>query len=211
MKRLLKNTALILALTLLLPVFVTGCKKKSDKGDDSWYDARTIEFDLRYDASEYEQLTTKFVGLIGDKAIIHVNYYNPLPDGFDYVNGDISPYQGDSVEIYDLEGKLIKSLSCKELAGQKDIVGGVSGDLNISGDKLLIPYEMFDVSGQSKTIVIYVDVESGNITGTYEKDSSGKHLNGYVTSGGYTAYAFGKIKIRLQHFALFICIYGNNA
>lgn len=193
MKGLIRNTALILVLALTLPVFAAGCgKKNSDKGDGSWYDAKTLDIKLRYDDSEYGQLTSDVVGLIGDKIIVHVNYYKDMPDGFDYVNGDRTPYQGDSVEIYDLEGKFLKSYNCKEFADQKDIPGVVSVNMHIAGDKLMIPYESFDDRGQVADVVAFVDIESGKVTGTYETEPSDKYIREFVTSGGYTAYCFGK-------------------
>lgn len=193
MKGLIRNTALILVLALSLPVFAAGCgRKNSGKGDNSWYDARTLDIKLSYEEAEYDQLLSDVVGLIGDKVIVHVNYYKDLPDDFDFISGDRTPYQGDSVEIYDLEGKFLKSYNCKEFADQKGIPGVVSVDMHIAGDKLMIPYESFDDRGQSSNVVAFVDIESGKVTGTYETEPSDKYIREFVTSGGYTAYCFGK-------------------
>ena len=184
--------ALSMASVLILTGTFTGCagKKSKDKGD--WYNAKTVKLELRFDQAEYESLYSSFVGIAGDKAVVSVSYQKLLPSDFDYVKDDISEYQGDTFEIYDLDGKYIKSYLWSDIQEQEGIQGFPSGRTGVAGDKIVIPTLTYDASNDSSVVVYYFDIESGKITGSYDNGQTGQYLMEYISSGGYNAFLYGK-------------------
>lgn len=191
MNRIIKSVAAAMALSLTLPVFLSGCfKKDSGKDDNSWYEAKTIDLPLQYDKSEYEELDTYFIGLVKDKAVVRVDYFKPLPAGFDYSNDDITLYQGSSLEIYDTDGKFIKSYNCKEIKEQKGLQNGSFGSFLISSDSVILPFSVYSESGADATEIMYFDIDSGKVTDSFRTEPTGKYLYSSVFAGDYCVFAY---------------------
>ena len=158
------SVALVMAPVLLLTGIFTGCAGKQGEAKGDWYNARTVKLELQYDKSEYDALYSSFVGIAGDKAVVSVSYQKPFPADFDYAADDPSEYQGDTFEIYDLDGNFIKSYLWSDIQEREGITGFVNGNCGVAGDTVVIPTSYYDVSGNSSAVVYYMDIESGEIT-----------------------------------------------
>ena len=164
-----KAAALLLAFTFMLGA--AGCKKKEDPDEDknAWFDSKTIDIRLPYDRSEYNALNADFVGIIKDKAIVHVNYAKPYPNDFDYEHDDPAPYQGDTLEIYDLDGKHLSTYNLRNLGLSKQGAVSMSSMPGIAGDNVIIPWDSSD--GKNCTVGFF-DPESGRIVNSYDRQLS---------------------------------------
>lgn len=186
------SVALLMAPVLLLTGIFTGCEGKQGEAKGDWYNARTVKLELQYDKSEYDALYSSFVGIAGDKAVVSVSYQKPFPADFDYAADDPSEYQGDTFEIYDLDGNFIKSYLWSDIQEQEGIHGFPGGKSGVAGDKVVIPTLSYDASGNSSVVVYYFDIESGKVTGSYDNGQTGQFLMEYISSGGYKAFLYGK-------------------
>lgn len=186
------SVALVMAPVLLLTGIFTGCAGKQGEAKGDWYNARTVKLELQYDKSEYDMLASSFVGIAGDKAVVSVSYQKPFPAVFDYAADDLSEYQGDTFEIYDLDGNFIKSYLWSDIQEREGITGFVDGNCGVAGDTVVIPTLDYDVSGNSSAVVYYMDIESGEITGSYDNGRQGLFLRDYISSGGYSAFLYGR-------------------
>lgn len=191
MKKTIRSIAAAMALSLTLPVFIGSCASvKAVTTDSSWYEAKTVDLKIRYDASEYEMLTPYFVGMVKDKAVVRVDYSKPVPEDFDYGKDDISLYQGSSLEIYDTDGKFIKSIDCKDIKAQKDLQIGEFGPFTAASDSVILPFTSFNESGADNTIILSFDIDSGKVTDSYQDLSSDKHMGSYVFAEDYSVFSF---------------------
>ena len=190
-----KAAALLLAFTFMLGA--AGCKKKEDPDEDknAWFDSKTIDIRLPYDRSEYNALNADFVGIIKDKAIVHVNYAKPYPNDFDYEHDDPAPYQGDTLEIYDLDGKHLSTYNLRNLGLSKQGAVSMSSLPGIAGDNVVIPWDWSDGKNGSNCTVGFFDPVSGRIVNSYDRQLSSEFLMNYISSGGYSAFAYGKYDI----------------
>ena len=190
-----KASALILALAFTLGI--AGCKKKEDPGrdDNAWFDSKTVDIALPYNESEYNALNSKFVGIVKDKAVVHVNYAKPYPNDFDYEHDDPTPYQGDTLEIYDLDGKHLSSYNLRNLGLSGEGQVSMSVEPSVSGGTVILPMEVLDGKGGSKSMVGFFDPEFGKIVNTFERDLASEYLMSYICSSGYGAFAYGKFGI----------------
>ena len=190
-----KASALILALAFTLGF--AGCKKKEDPGrdDNAWFDSKTVDIALPYNEAEYNNLYSKFVGIVKDKAVVHVNYAKPYPNDFDYEHDDPTPYQGDTLEIYDLDGKHLSSYNLRNLGLSDKGQVSMSVEPAVSGDTVILPMEVLDGKGGSKSMVGFFDPEFGKIVNKYERNLSSEYLKSFISSGGYSALAYGRFDI----------------
>ena len=185
-----KSAALILVLSMALGL--AGCKKeKPQEKEPAWYDAKSVDIRLPYNESEYNSLNSSFVGIVRNIAVVHVNYSKPYPNDFDYGLDDPSPYQGDTLEIYDLAGNHLLTYDCSKFAPSFNGQMSMSSEPAVTGGKVLIPWEIYNEAGGSKSIIEIVDPSNGNLVSTYEQKLTGKYLRpGFVSSGGYYAFSY---------------------
>ena len=190
-----KAAALLLAFAFMLGA--AGCKKKEDpdKDKNAWFDSKTIDIRLPYDSSEYNALNADFVGIIKDKAIVHVNYARPYPNDFDYEHDDPAPYQGDTLEVYDLDGKHLNTYNLRNLGLSKQGAVSMSSVPGIAGDNVVIPWDWSAGKSGSNCTIGFFDPESGRIVNSYDRQLSSEFLMSYISSGGYSAFAFGTYDI----------------
>ena len=191
-----KAVALILALAFSLGA--ASCKKKKEdpeKDLNAWFDSKTIDIELPYNEADYNQLSSSFVGIVKDKAIVHVNYSKPYPNDFDYEHDDPSPYQGDTFEIYDLEGRHQKTYNLRNIGIKSEGLGNMQCEPRVSGDYVVIPWDYFDGKNGTRFTAVFFDPEAGKVINSYEKQLSSAYLTNYACSGGYGVFAFGKYDI----------------
>ena len=191
-----KAVALILALAFSLGA--ASCKKKKEdpeKDLNAWFDSKTIDIELPYNEADYNQLNSSFVGIVKDKAIVHVNYSKPYPNDFDYEHDDPSPYQGDTFEIYDLEGRHQKTYNLRNIGLKSEGLGNMQCEPRVSGDYVVIPWDYFDGKNGTRFTAAFFDPEAGKVINSYEKQLSSAYLTNYTCSGGYGVFAFGKYDI----------------
>lgn len=190
-----KAAALLLALAFTLGM--AGCKKKEDPGKEeiAWFDSKTVDIALPYNESEYNSLVSKLAGIVKDKAVVHVNYAKPYPNDFDYEHDDPTPYQGDTLEIYDLDGKHLSTCNLRNLGFSGNSQVSFSAEPKVSGDTVILPMEVFDGKGGSKSVIGFFDPEFGKLVSKYERPMSSEFLANFICSGGYGAFAYGKYDI----------------
>ena len=194
MKR--KNRFVALLLVLSVALGMAGCKKDKQKEKEkeaAWYNSKTVDIKLPYDESEYNSLNSSFAGIIRNLAIVHVNYSKPYPNDFDYELDDPSPYQGDTLEIYDLNGTHLLTYDCKKYSPSFKGQISMSSEPSVAGDKVIIPWEIYNEAGGSKSIITFIDPTTGEQTGSFEKKLTGMYLRpGFVRSGGYSAFSYAR-------------------
>ena len=192
MKR--KNRFVALLLVLSVALGVAGCKKDKQKEKEAaWYNSKTVDIKLPYNESEYNSLNSSFAGIIRNLAIVHVNYSKPYPNDFDYELDDPSPYQGDTLEIYDLNGTHLLTYDCRKYSPSFKGQISMSSEPSVAGDKVIIPWELYNEAGGSKSIITFIDPTTGELTGSFEKKLTGMYLRpGFVRSGGYSAFSYAR-------------------
>ena len=194
MKR--KNRFVALLLVLSVALGMAGCKKDKQKEKEkeaAWYNSKTVDIKLPYDESEYNSLNSSFAGIIRNLAIVHVNYSKPYPNDFDYELDDPSPYQGDTLEVYDLNGTHLLTYDCKKYSPSFKGQISMSSEPSVAGDKVIIPWEIYNEAGGSKSIITFIDPTTGEQTGSFEKKLTGMYLRpGFVRSGGYSAFSYAR-------------------
>ena len=194
MKR--KNRFVALLLVLSVALGMAGCKKDKQKEKEkeaAWYNSKTVDIKLPYNESEYNSLNSSFAGIIRNLAIVHVNYSKPYPNDFDYELDDPSPYQGDTLEIYDLNGTHLLTYDCRKYSPSFKGQISMSSEPSVAGDKVIIPWELYNEAGGSKSIITFIDPTTGELTGSFEKKLTGMYLRpGFVRSGGYSAFSYAR-------------------
>ena len=192
MKR--KNRFVALLLVLSVALGMAGCKKDKQKEKEAaWYNSKTVDIKLPYDESEYNSLNSSFAGIIRNLAIVHVNYSKPYPNDFDYELDDPAPYQGDTLEVYDLNGTHLLTYDCKKYSPSFKGQISMSSEPSVAGDKVIIPWEIYNEAGGSKSIITFIDPTTGEQTGSFEKKLTGMYLRpGFVRSGGYSAFSYAR-------------------
>ncbi len=186
MKKTVRPAALLLVLSMVFGF--AGCAKKNSGGDGAWYDARAVDLELPYKKEDYETLETEFVGMINDKAVVNVFYSKDFPKDFDYSKDDPFLYQGNSLEVYDLDGKLLKAYNLREIG----LPGYYTYGMQTSKDKVIIPYMTDETSADSNPGIAFFDIETGKITGTHKTGNPELHMRDSVSAGDYTVFSYTK-------------------
>lgn len=186
----MRNTVRMTALLLVLSMVIgfAGCAKKNAKGDGAWYDAKDIDLELPYKEEEYETLETELVGIINDKAVVNVFYSKDFPKDFDYSKDDPFLYQGNALDLYDLDGKLLKSYNLNEIG----LPGFYSGNIGITKNMVIIPYESYEEAVKHDSGLAFFDIESGKIAETHKLPGPELHMRDAVTAGDYTVISYTK-------------------
>jgi len=191
MKRRNRFVALLLVLSMALGF--AGCKKKKpEQKEAAWYNSKTVDIRLPYNESEYNSLDSNFAGVVRNLAIVHVSYSKPYPNDFNYGVDDPSPYQGNTLEIYDLNGTHLLTYDCKNYSPSFKGQISMSSQPSVVGDKVVIPWEIYNEAGGAKSIITFIDPTNGSLVSSFEKKLTGKYLlPGFVSSGGYSAFSYG--------------------
>lgn len=142
---------LVLA-TLLSAVAVPGCSLFSKQsvtdsldsisGKTPWYETSVYDIDSQYADSEYDYVTTEYLGSVGGESVYKVSETSLYPSDFDWENGDYKAYNYVHLDFYSKEGLLSNSIDIREkvnpLLKKFGIHDASTYDtVNVCGDKII--------------------------------------------------------------------------
>ncbi|MBO4637262.1 MAG: hypothetical protein J5685_08980 [Clostridiales bacterium] len=114
--------------------------------DTPWYDIRRSDIGELYRDSSYSEVSTKFIGNIGEQAVFLVHESSPFPSDFDFTYGDYSGYTYSHVDIFDAEGEMVRSVDLREKIDPLLTDLGIPDvefayyEINVSGDSLIFGF-----------------------------------------------------------------------
>lgn len=201
-----KIIASALAVTLLSSAF-TACSKKSGKGDsisadDPWYSVTKVEIGTDIDTEEYDYIYNSYVGMYNGDFIYRRSGQRKLPRDFDYATDDITPYEVNFIDAYDINGNRTMSVDLSEVINSIQRNDGDSvyfSDLTRRGDQYIVKAQIYSMSGAGSVYSATVDLATGNVTEFTEVapeeyadrlTSQGGSDEGMIQIGNYTIRKF---------------------
>lgn len=148
MKKTTKVAALVLALSMMVPVFAAcahGGGEDSISADDPWYNVTTVEIGSDIDYSQYDYSSMMYVGMYGDNFLFRLSGSFKVPDDFDYANDDFNQYRLDDLRVYDMSGNLTAEVD----------ISGITGDLPSDCDGGYVSGVYSDDEGYYATVTGY--------------------------------------------------------
>ena len=177
---------------------MAGCGKKKPSRpvpEGDFYNVSTYVLG-DYDSSLYDYLEQDLLGVANDLAVVHVMYDMPKPSDFDYTDGDYSLYQGEKIEVYDLEGTFVASYDMNDIKADAGLPENAYPGFRqtMCGDTVLLEYDATNYSaGSSVSYFVHFDPSTGSVTGVSE-DAEGSDIRCYdhLPCGDSIVYLYGK-------------------
>ena len=163
------RAAMLALVTALTSASVPGCSLLSKQnvsdslesisGNTPWYDTSVYDIDAKYTGSQYDRVTTEYLGTIGGESAYKVSETSLYPSSFDWNDGDYASYNYVHVDIYSKAGALTKSIDIREMVnpllqefGIPD-AGYSYSNINICGDKLVYGFPGAADSGWHEILI----------------------------------------------------------
>ncbi|MBR5357795.1 MAG: extracellular solute-binding protein [Clostridiales bacterium] len=128
-------------------------------GNTPWYDTSVYDIDAQYSGSQYDKVTTEYLGTIGGDSAYKVSETSVYPSDFDWDNGDYSSYSYVHVDLYGKDGTLTKSIDIREKVNPLLTELGIPDAaysysiINICGDKLVYGFPGQTDSGWHEILI----------------------------------------------------------
>jgi ABC-type glycerol-3-phosphate transport system substrate-binding protein len=157
MKKSLKLVAAGMTAAMMMSV-VTSCYKTSgsaDKisADDPWYDLTKIEIDPGVDRTEFEYVGNSYITTLDEYYVFMMEGIKLLPSDFDYEHDNYMDYVVEDLDLYDLEGNLVSTISISDYIAQEGLGDFVEvGEVTRVGNELRLDLQSYDINDGTQSL-----------------------------------------------------------